>query len=103
MKRNFVRGFAVVLAAVSMLVMPATAARADDNAGSVRKITVSGQGTVKVKPDVAYVTLGVQTDSKDAKEAQAQNTKLMNDVIEAVKALGIAEKDIQTSGYYMYP
>ncbi|MDR2899110.1 MAG: SIMPL domain-containing protein [Clostridiales bacterium] len=70
---------------------------------SARKITVSGQGTVKVKPDVAYITLGVQTDAKVANDAQKKNTEIMNNVIAAVKAMNIAEKDIMTSGYSIYP
>lgn len=109
MKKKLILSLAALLlaAVTTSLVMPPKKVAANDNSGAAqqaqRKIIVNGQGTVKVKPDVAYVTLGVQTDSKDAKDAQAQNTKLMNSVIDSVKALNIAEKDIKTSGYYMYP
>ncbi len=67
------------------------------------KITVMGNATIKVKPDVAYVTLGVQTEAKDAKTAQSDNTNTMNDVIEAIKGVGIADKDIKTDGFYINP
>ena len=36
----------------------------------INKITVRGEGAIKVKPDMAYITLGVRTENKDAKQAQ---------------------------------
>ncbi|HOQ17165.1 MAG TPA: SIMPL domain-containing protein [Defluviitaleaceae bacterium] len=69
----------------------------------INKITVRGEGVIKVKPDMAYITLGVRTENKDAKQAQKENANKMNQVIAAVKNMGIDEKDIQTSGYSVYP
>ena len=74
-----------------------------DAGGAPRTITVNGQGAVRVKPDVAYITVGVQTDAELAKDAQAENSQLMNAVIEAIKAMDVADTDIQTSGYFMFP
>jgi uncharacterized protein YggE len=45
----------------------------------------------------------VQTDNADAKAAQTENSAKMKTVIDQIKALGIAETDIQTANYYMYP
>ena len=66
-------------------------------------ITVSGEGKVKTTPDIARVNLGVQTDAASVKTAQADNTKKMNAIIEAVKALGAAKEDIATENYSVYP
>ena len=66
-------------------------------------ITVSGEGKVKTTPDIARVNLGVQTDAVSVKTAQADNTKKMNAIIEAVKALGAAKEDIATENYSVYP
>lgn len=66
-------------------------------------INIEGQGKVEAKPDIALVSLGVVTDAKTVKEAQSQNTKKMNAVIEAVKAMGVESKDIQTQNYNLNP
>ena len=67
------------------------------------KITVDGQGTIKVLPDIATVTLGVTTSDSDAKRAQDKNSSTMSAVIAAMKAQGVADKDITTAYYYLNP
>jgi len=69
----------------------------------VNTITAMGEGIVKVKPDIAYITMGVRTENKDAKVAQTSNAEKMDQVIVALKKMGIEEKDIQTSNYSVYP
>jgi len=66
-------------------------------------ITVTGQGSVKVKPDIAYVSVGVTTSNEDVKTAQSDNANTITAVIDALKNMGIAEADISTSGYSVYP
>ncbi|MBM7581705.1 uncharacterized protein YggE [Caldicoprobacter guelmensis] len=66
-------------------------------------ITVSGTDKVSVKPDVAYINVGVETFMKDPKAAQQENAKIMEKIINKLKAMGVEEKDIQTSNYHVYP
>lgn len=66
-------------------------------------ITVNGEGVVKVKPDMAYVDMGVDTISKTAKDAQEKNSDVMNKVMQVLKGMGIAEDDIKTTDYSIYP
>ncbi|MFZ5967293.1 MAG: SIMPL domain-containing protein [Bacillota bacterium] len=66
-------------------------------------ISVQGEGKVKVKPDTAYITLGVETQNKDAKKAQSENAKKMSNIMASLKGLGIKEEDIQTTQYNIYP
>jgi len=73
------------------------------NLQSQYQITVSGQGKVYAKPDVAVISLGVTTQAVTVAEATTNNTNKMNAVIEAVKKLGVDEKDIQTTNYNLYP
>ncbi|WP_336986885.1 SIMPL domain-containing protein [Altererythrobacter aquiaggeris] len=54
--------------------------------------------TVKARPDVATVGAGVATQAQTAVEAMRLNAVQMDAVIKRIKALGIAEDDIQTSG-----
>ena len=70
---------------------------------SVPSIAVAGVGQVQAKPDLASVSLGVQTQAPVARDAQAENSRVMADVIDAVKALGIDDKDISTHGLSLRP
>jgi uncharacterized protein YggE len=60
-------------------------------------ITVIGEGKVRIKPDMAQVTIGVEVIKPTVKEASTETSRIMNDVLAALKKLGLAETDIQTS------
>jgi uncharacterized protein len=66
-------------------------------------ISVQGEGIIKVAPDVAYVTLGVETSSKEMTKAQKDNKDKMNEVMNELYKLGIKKEDIQTQSYQVYP
>jgi uncharacterized protein len=66
-------------------------------------ITISVNEIVRSKPDQATVGSGVQTLAPTAVEAMAQNAKQMTNLIKAIKAKGIKEDDIQTSGISLSP
>ncbi len=66
-------------------------------------ITALGHGEVKVKPDIALVTVSVVTQSKDQAEAVSQNATRTTAALDALRAAGIAEKDIQTQSYTVEP
>jgi len=69
-----------------------------------RTLAVTGTAEVSVKPDICYISFGVETFHKQsAREAYRTNAQLMNAVSAAVKAAGIAPKDIQTSGFTVAP
>jgi uncharacterized protein YggE len=71
--------------------------------GIARGITVSGSGRVAATPDEAFVTAGVQTRATTAQDAQAANNRAMQAVVDAIKALNVPDRDIQTSGISLYP
>ncbi|PIR66281.1 MAG: hypothetical protein COU51_04980 [Parcubacteria group bacterium CG10_big_fil_rev_8_21_14_0_10_36_14] len=66
-------------------------------------INISGEGKVSSVPDIAMINLGVTSEAKTVKQAQDDNTKKMNDVVKAIKDLGVVDKDIQTTNYNIYP
>ena len=68
-----------------------------------QEITITGEGKVFVKPDIALVSLGVKTEAKKSVDAVNKNNEKMNAIIIAVKDLGVDEKDIKTSAYNLYP
>ena len=66
-------------------------------------LSVSGAGESNAAPDIAFVTVGVVTTGKKAQDASQANAVATTKVVAALRALGIAEKDIQTSGYSVSP
>ena len=99
----------LVLAAAVVLssgVLPANAAPAAQATtpapavqGVPRTITVVGRGDVKVKPDVANTTVGVEALGPTVDSAMADAEARMTSVLDALKKMGIADKDIQTSNF----
>jgi len=80
-----------------------TPAAQGDEAKVTRTVTVTGSGKVYLTPDIAYITIGVHTEGENAAEAVASNNAQAQKVIDALKAQGIAEKDIQTTNFSIYP
>lgn len=66
-------------------------------------ITISGEGKVTGAPNIATTEIGLVTEKKDVASAQKENTEKMNKLIVAVKAVGMEDKDIQTTQYQIYP
>ncbi len=62
-------------------------------------ITVTGTGTVTGSPDMVQVSVGVVTQGTTVQDAVSANASQMNALLTALKADGIADKDIQTSNY----
>ncbi|MBQ7705507.1 MAG: SIMPL domain-containing protein [Selenomonadaceae bacterium] len=66
-------------------------------------ISVSGEGTIEVAPDRATISVGVVTRDKNASKVQADNSRIANEIIKSVSALGIDKKNIRTGNYSFYP
>jgi len=67
-----------------------------------RTITVVGEGTVKIKPDIAQVNIGVEVIRPTVKAASSGAKDSMDAVLQALKQQGVDEKDIQTSGFSVW-
>lgn len=68
-----------------------------------QEISVSGQGKVYAKPDVAILVLGVEDKGAKISDIVKVNTDKMNKIIKDVKDSGVDEKDIQTTQYSINP
>jgi uncharacterized protein len=66
-------------------------------------ISVTGTGKVTLSPDIADLRLGVNVSATTVKAARASAAASMTAVIAALKGLGIADKDIQTSWVSLQP
>ena len=87
------------------LAQTATPTAQTDTGGQqpARTISVSGSGTAYLTPDIAYVNIGVHTEGTNAAEAVSGNNTDSQKVIDALKGLGVASKDIQTTNFSIYP
>lgn len=66
-------------------------------------ISVSGNGEVYKTPDLAVMDFSVVSEAKTVNDAMADNAKKMNAITDVIKSLGVAEKDMQTTGFNISP
>jgi len=66
-------------------------------------IWVTGQGEVMAVPDIASLRLGIEARADTVAEAQTEASEAMNKVMQALKDNRVAEEDIQTQQFSIYP
>lgn len=66
-------------------------------------IWVTGQASINVEPDLVLLTVGVETTGETVAQARAEAVAAMNAVVEAVKAHGLEDRDIQTQSFNIWP
>lgn len=101
MSTGSVRGL-LAMASLAMVVAMSMAvpAVADDREP---QIVVTGQGSAALAPDMAVLTLTVNRAAPTAREAVSANNQAMTGVLEAMRKLDIAGRDLQTAGFSIQP
>lgn len=66
-------------------------------------IWVTGEGKVSVTPDIVNISLGVQSQETSVADAMKKTSDAMAKVMDILKANNIADKDIQTLQFSIYP
>jgi uncharacterized protein len=94
---------ALILPAVFVLSACGPATIVANPAAPVRTLSVNGTGTIMLKPDIAYINIGVHNESPTAAEAVSANSAQTQQVVDALKTAGIDAKDIRTSNFSIYP
>ena len=88
------------LAAAALSASLAACGDAPDSARGVDRsetlLSVSASGQAESRPDRAQFQAGVETAARSAREASAANAKKVEEIVAALRQLGVAEKDIQT-------
>lgn len=91
---------AIALIAANAITLPATGLAAAEieieASGPVVELNIFE--SVSVAPDIATIGAGVTTEAPTATEALRQNSAEMAKVVARIRALGVSEKDIQTTG-----
>jgi uncharacterized protein YggE len=83
---------------------PKTLKTATGEVGENRStLSVSGLGIITIKPDQVSVRLTIETEAENASEALSKNSELMNKVIDAIKKLGLEDRELKTTTLSIYP
>ena len=97
----------LIILAIYLLVLTWNAVKQHDYIGRTEQqiytITISGEGKITAIPDIAQISLGIETQKLKVVDAQKENTEKMNEIIKELKGLDIEAKDIKTSQYSIYP
>ncbi|MCJ0826020.1 SIMPL domain-containing protein [Luteimonas sp. 50] len=101
--RPFLLASALALSAIAMTASAQTSAPAAFAGSDGTLLSVSAQAEARRVPDVATISAGVVTQAADANAAMRANAVQMDKVMAAIRAAGIAERDIQTSGVNLNP
>lgn len=96
----FPKPYGAAAMALAAFAMAPAAALATEAESKVRTplVELAIYEEIELAPDIAVISAGVTSDAPTAVEAMRKNSAEMRRVIERIKAQGVAEKDIQTSG-----
>lgn len=101
------KSYSVIIAMSVILVLMSATIYAISQDGSEKDmentISMSGYAEQKVVPDTATLRIGVVVQAATAKEASDENAALMSAVIAELKAMGLEDREIQTSYVSVYP
>ncbi len=102
---GLISGIAVTLAVTAFQphVPAAPVFAADSTCDTNRAISVSGSAVINVQPDQATIQLGVTSNDSSPNGVHTKNTAAIKRVIAAIKAQGVADKDISTDYYIIHP
>jgi uncharacterized protein YggE len=94
---------ALLVALIALIASSAFGQSATPEGGPPRTITVSSFATISTEPDEAVITFGVHTDDADSVAALNETSRIVNDVLAAMKSLDIALRDMETTNVSVSP
>ena len=76
---------------------------ATDSSGFNPGVITAGQATITKRPDVAFISVGVEAQDATAAQAQRDLASTANRLVAKAKSLGIPDNEINTAGYSIGP
>lgn len=89
--------------ALALLAFACTTKTTVQQSNEQQGISVSGSGSVLGEPDIALVMLGVEANADSVGAARQQAADSMNAMLDALKAGGVKEEDLQTTNFSVQP
>jgi uncharacterized protein YggE len=93
----------ILFTTLALLAILVSACAPAAGAPASRSLSVAGGGTAYLVPDIAYIYLGVHTETTSASEAVTANNAQTQRMIQALTDFGIDAKDIRTTNFSIYP
>lgn len=102
--QKLVLGWLLVVLVIVLAVFLVVITRQSLNtAATTNTVSFSGEGKISAKPDIAVVDLSVVTQAATSKMAQDANSVKTNKITAFLKSQKIADKDVKTTNYNIYP
>lgn len=92
-----------VLFALIIIILTSNSAFSQTNSDEKNTLQVNGKGLIVVKPDIANLTISVETTNPSASDAVKENADKMNKVLKGLKSQTGKEDKISTSSYRVVP
>ncbi|MCD4672722.1 MAG: SIMPL domain-containing protein [Anaerolineaceae bacterium] len=102
MKHNSLKILAVIVLLSVVLSACGTIPAANSNP-CPPSISVTGRSDIFLTPDIAYVYIGVHTESENVADALNENNAQSQSISSTLEELGVAKEDVQTSAFNIYP
>ncbi|MBP6912029.1 MAG: SIMPL domain-containing protein [Candidatus Pacebacteria bacterium] len=97
-------GFLFIILSLFFIVKIVMVAKEIGNVdNSYNTISVNGTGEVYAVPDTAMFSFTIRTNATDVAVAQNDATEKVNTALEAIRTLGVEDKDIKTTYYNVQP
>jgi uncharacterized protein len=93
----------IVLFALAACAAPMGAPAANVPSELRRTISAQGNGEVFLVPDVAYISIGVESRAPQVNAALNENNVQAERIAETLREMGVEDRDIQTSAFSVYP
>ena len=87
----------LALATAASTILAASPARADE--GDPAKVVVRGDSILRVEPNVAFITLAIESRNTNPREAQQSNAKTSDAVLAKLRGAKLGEKAVRTLAY----
>lgn len=87
---------------ITLLIFASTMTQAQDQKNAIPQVTVTGEGKLKVTPDQAIVTIGVENTGKDAQTVKKANDEIIDKVLKFIKSKAVPQSDFQTTNVSLY-
>lgn len=96
--------FKIILFSLCLLFITNTSyANSDNTTQNIHTITIEGSSNLSVEPDTASINIGISTNSSNAKTAQENNAKIVNNIYNNLYSLGLSKSNIETANYNFSP
>ena len=66
-------------------------------------IIVTGTSSIELEPDMATLSLGIESSASTVSEARDNASISINEMLDVMKNVGIDDEDIQTTAFNIYP